>query len=321
MSRHRSRAANKLWRWLEILLLLGGLAGLGVWGWSHVRMAIFQHEANHALDRKIASRPAIPAPLRVPPPDNGALLGRLVIQRLNLRAVVREGTDHDTLDVAVGHIPGTALPGQPGNVGVAGHRDTLFRGLRHIEKNDIITFQTPQATYRYEVESTGIVTPKDVGVLGPGQHPEMTMVTCYPFNFVGSAPDRFVVKARLIGPSAPVETAPVKTAVVKTEPVKTTPVKTTPAEKTDPPRHAAARRVDFHLTPSDTQELAPGILMNLSWTDVTRRRANGWVWVAQDRHTIWLRKMTVRQPLLFQHRELILTSIASNSVSGYLLLP
>ena len=115
-----------------------------------------------------------------------------------MRAVVREGAGEDTLDVALGHIPGTALPGQPGNVGIAGHRDTLFRGLRKIEKNDVIEFQTPAGSYSYKVESTEIVKPEDVGVLDASEHPEMTLVTCYPFYYVGAAPSRFIVKARLI---------------------------------------------------------------------------------------------------------------------------
>jgi sortase A len=135
----------------------------------------------------------------VPPAiRNGALIGRLEIPRLNMRAVVREGAGQDTLDVALGHIPGTALPGQPGNVGVAGHRDTLFRGLRKIEKNDVIEFQTPNGSYNYKVVSTEVVKPDNVAVLDAGRHPEMTLVTCYPFYYVGSAPDRFIVKARLV---------------------------------------------------------------------------------------------------------------------------
>jgi sortase A len=135
-----------------------------------------------------------------PPIQNGALIGRLAIPRLNIRSVVREGAGQDTLDVALGHIPGTALPGQPGNTGIAGHRDTLFRGLRKIEKNDVIEFQTPAGSFSYKVESTSIVKPDNVAVLQAGQRPEMTLVTCYPFYYVGSAPDRFIVKARLIDP-------------------------------------------------------------------------------------------------------------------------
>ena len=89
---------------------------------------------------------------------------------------------------------------QPGNAGIAGHRDTLFRGLFKIEKNDLIEFQTPAGSYNYQVERTSIVKPDDVTVLHASQHPEMTLVTCYPFYYVGSAPDRFIVKARLVDP-------------------------------------------------------------------------------------------------------------------------
>jgi LPXTG-site transpeptidase (sortase) family protein len=101
--------------------------------------------------------------------------------------------------VALGHIPGTALPGEPGNVAVAGHRDTLFRGLRNVRVGDRIEFETPgKGTYFYVVESTTIVSPREVSVLNAGLHPELTLVTCYPFNYVGSAPYRFIVKARQV---------------------------------------------------------------------------------------------------------------------------
>ena len=133
-----------------------------------------------------------PAAPSVPP--NG-LLGRLDIPRLHLKAMVREGVDEDTLGVALGHIPSTAFPGQSGNVGVAGHRDKLFRGLRKIHKDDLIQFETLGASYEYKVESTEIVKPADVGVLTAGQYPELTLVTCYPFYYVGPAPKRFIVEA------------------------------------------------------------------------------------------------------------------------------
>ena len=104
--------------------------------------------------------------------------------------------------MALGHISGTAFPGENGNVGIAGHRDTLFRALGRIAKNDQIQFQTLSGSYLYEVESTKIVSPQSVAVLAPGDHPQITLVTCYPFYYVGSAPDRFVVKARLVSHQA-----------------------------------------------------------------------------------------------------------------------
>ncbi len=121
-----------------------------------------------------------------------------MIKRLNLRAIVREGTDDDTLDVALGHVKGTALPGQSGNIGIAGHRDTLFRCLRDIHTGDRIVLETTRGNYTYDVERIGIVTPKDVDVLAPAAYSAMTLVTCYPFRYVGAAPDRFIVRARLV---------------------------------------------------------------------------------------------------------------------------
>jgi sortase A len=106
-----------------------------------------------------------------------------------------EGSDEATLRHAVGHIAGTALPGQPGNVGIAGHRDTFFRPLRNIRKSDMITFATPTGESRYRVVSTRVVGPRDLGVLGNTAEDVLTLVTCYPFYFVGSAPSRFIVRA------------------------------------------------------------------------------------------------------------------------------
>ncbi len=129
----------------------------------------------------------------------GALVGRIEIPRLGVSAVVAEGTDEGTLRHAVGHIDDTALPGQIGNVGIAGHRDTFFRPLRNIRLNDIILLTTPRAQYRYRVTSTRVVTPDAVEVLAPTAGETLTLVTCYPFYFVGSAPDRFIVRAERMG--------------------------------------------------------------------------------------------------------------------------
>jgi sortase A len=99
---------------------------------------------------------------------------------------------------AVGHIPGTALPGERGNVGISGHRDTFFRPLRNIQRNDIIILTTLVSEYRYRVVSTRIVSPNDVAVLDQNGSETLTLVTCYPFYFVGSAPNRFIVRAERV---------------------------------------------------------------------------------------------------------------------------
>jgi sortase A len=144
------------------------------------------------------------APARPVTPANG-LLGRVEIPRLNISAIVREGVDHKTLKHAVGHLPETALPGEPGNFAIAAHRDTFFRNLRGVRKGDRIHMVTPNGTFEYQVETTKIVWPTNVDVLKPTPDPSLTIVTCYPFNYIGSAPKRFVVRARQIVTEAKAE--------------------------------------------------------------------------------------------------------------------
>jgi sortase A len=136
------------------------------------------------------------------PATAGGLIGRIEVPRLGLSAIVMEGTARTTLRRAVGHISGTALPGQPGNMGISGHRDTFFRPLRNIRRNDIITVTTLRGEYRYRVVSTRIVNPHEVAVLDPGGNEILTLVTCYPFYFVGSAPGRFIVRAERVANAA-----------------------------------------------------------------------------------------------------------------------
>jgi len=242
-------------RWASALFLAAGLVAIGVSGWSYARRAIIQRRENQALDRQIGNRTSSSSAQSQPAVQNGALIGRLVIPRLNVRGVVREGAGEDTLDVALGHIPGTALPGQPGNAGVAGHRDTLFRGLRNIAKDDSIDFQTPAGSYRYKVESTRIVKPDNVSVLNPSQHSELTLVTCYPFYYVGSAPDRFIVKARLVDTPA-VAPQKISASVRQYKP--------------------SVRRIGFQVSQSHSRELAPGIRLGVVATDAARHKASVW---------------------------------------------
>jgi len=197
---------GKAARWIERSLALAGMVAVGIWACSVMRTAVFQSRASRMFDRTIENQAVTATPV---PMHQGELVGRLVIPHLHLRAMVREGSGEDTLDLALGHIPGTAFPGQRGNVGIAGHRDTLFRGLRKIAKDDRILFQTLSGSYLYQVETTAIVRPQDVAVLDAGDTPEMTLVTCYPFRYVGPAPRRFVVKARLVCPPGATPASPV----------------------------------------------------------------------------------------------------------------
>jgi sortase A len=127
-----------------------------------------------------------------PPP-----LAVLRIPRLRLEVPVLEGTGEWTLDRAVGHIPGTARPGETGNVGIAGHRDGFFRVLKDIAPGDLLELALASEVRLYRVREMSIVRPGDVGVLAPGRESLLTLVTCYPFYFVGSAPQRFIVRAAL----------------------------------------------------------------------------------------------------------------------------
>jgi sortase A len=122
-------------------------------------------------------------------------LGVLQISSLHLQVPVLEGTDDLTLDRAVGHISGTALPGESGNIGIAGHRDGFFRGLKDLQVGVAIDLHARQGDFRYVVDNIQIVSPSDVSVLAAGEKPSLTLVTCYPFYFVGSAPLRYIVHA------------------------------------------------------------------------------------------------------------------------------
>ncbi len=121
--------------------------------------------------------------------------------------MVREGADPNTLLLAVGHIPTTALPGQEGNVVLAGHRDTFFRGLKDLRATDEIQFSTLSGDFRYVVESLVVVEPDNVEALAPSSGNVLTLVTCFPFSYIGNAPKRFVARAIQVSP----ETAPSST--------------------------------------------------------------------------------------------------------------
>ena len=125
------------------------------------------------------------------------VIGRLEISALGLRVPILNDYDPGSLRQGVGRIRGTAVPGGLGNFAVAGHRDTYFRPLRHIARGMVMHVVTDDGTFRYIVDSTAIVLPEDVGVLDIGDRPEMTLITCYPFDYIGAAPKRFIVRGHL----------------------------------------------------------------------------------------------------------------------------
>jgi sortase A len=131
----------------------------------------------------------------------GGAIGEMEVPRLGLKAIFVQGDSPKILRRAIGHLSQTALPGEAGNVVLDGHRDTFFRPLRNIRQGDAITLKTLDGDFQYQVESTSVVSPDDIRVLQPSSQRTLTLITCFPFYYVGSAPNRFVVRAHQLDPS------------------------------------------------------------------------------------------------------------------------
>jgi sortase A len=215
----RLRRAEPWTRSAERALLLAGGLLLAWCGWTLAQAHAWQRYESWSLDRQrrgesasvagyLASRVGLereapplrraPRPRADPVPPKGGLVGRLEIPRLGLSAIVLEGDDSRTLKLGIGHIPGTPMPGPSGNVALAAHRDSFFRPLDRIRASDEIELTTPTRVYRYRVKDFEVVPPDDLSVLRDTRTPSLTLVTCYPFRWVGNAPKRFVVHASRI---------------------------------------------------------------------------------------------------------------------------
>jgi sortase A len=200
---------------MERFLVLFGCLLLAFAAWTYFEAAKYQSvemrrfEKTVVIDSRAGGEPE-PAPERPARPavQQGSPVSRMEIRSISLSVVVVEGVAPRNLIHAAGHIPGTAFPGEIGNVGIAGHRDTFFRGLRKVRPEDRISLTTSTGTYDYSVESTKIVEPTDVQVLAASNEPVLTLVTCYPFYFVGPAPKRYIVRARRIEGRVPAEGHP-----------------------------------------------------------------------------------------------------------------
>ncbi len=186
--------------WAECALMAIGLISLGWYGLSTLAAARVQSAARATLARPAAAGARASAPLDVGmplvPAWRSALIGKMDIPRLDVSVAVLEGEDATTLRVAAGHLPGSALPGEPGNSAIAGHRDTFFRRLQEVRIDDEIRIDTPRGTFRYRVARTLVVDPEDTWVLDEWDTPTLTLITCFPFSALGRAPRRFVVVAR-----------------------------------------------------------------------------------------------------------------------------
>lgn len=189
---------NDVLRWFERGLLAIG-TGLAIW------CAVVLVEARFTQNLPVppvkvtqtlpgeegSSHPA-------PAPAAGTWLGRLEVPAVQMSTTVLEGSDDATLRRGSGHLEETPLPGQRGNMAIAGHRDTVFRPLKNVHVGDGLDLTTKDRVYHYRVSKTLIVAPRDVYVLDPTSEPTITLVTCYPFEFLGHAPQRFVVQAQLV---------------------------------------------------------------------------------------------------------------------------
>jgi sortase A len=191
-------------RAIQRLLVITGVACLGwyafvaagAWRYQTARQTVaVQMPVTPPTD---AGRPADSPP--VPPSDLpiGDPIGRIEVPRLHLSAVVANGDDDGTLRVAIGHLPDTPLPWEQGNSALAGHRDTFFRGLRGIRVGDDLRVLTAYGDFTYQVTRTVIVMPDDLSVLAPTPQATLTLVTCYPFSYIGHAPKRFIVQAERV---------------------------------------------------------------------------------------------------------------------------
>jgi sortase A len=170
---------------------------------AQVQALRFDREQRAALSEQ--SRSADEATARVADagpsaPLYGAAIGILDIPRLGFSEIVAEGDGDDVLRVAIGHLPDTPLPWESGNSAIAGHRDGRFRPLKNIEVGDRIRLATRHGTFEYVLRETRIVLPNDLSVLEPTDRRTLTLITCYPFSFVGRAPKRFVIKAEAVEP-------------------------------------------------------------------------------------------------------------------------
>jgi sortase A len=331
---------------VEVCLLTAAVMGIGVWAVGTGSPVVWQKWANWAFERQREGKSAtlrdLYGDLRrgavgddrgelpgetavetkaepVKPLKVREFAGRLTIPRLGMKVIVREGDDAGTLGLAAGHIPGTAMPGQPGNVGIAGHRDTLLRGLGNIRQHDVIQFDAVNGKqFQYEVESTSIHSPRDVEVLNAGAYPEMTLVTCYPFDYIGPAPKRFIVKARQVGIAK--ATAPLVLAKYEA-PASVKAMRKVVAQPVEP--RAKQGRVYFTLEVHHARKFGEGISLGLSDIDPVGREVNGWVSIPAAKRVVWLRDQRVDRPFVFYGGRdgargvVVITAVYGNTAAGW----
>lgn len=210
--------AGRVIDWLEPLLLIAGATALIWCGIIVADRFLAQREARTGFEAALPAEEELveppPAPPPSPPPETGvqpreqavvrarAAIAALSIPRVQLSAMVLQGSDARTLLRGPGHLEHTADPGDGGNVVIAGHRDSFFRPLRHVQLGDDIFLQTRKGRFHYRVTSLRVVEPHEVSVIAPTSDEVLTLITCYPFTVIGHAPDRFIVRAARVADGA-----------------------------------------------------------------------------------------------------------------------
>jgi sortase A len=203
-------AIQRRLQWLSNLLLLGGLCAVLAAGWAFLDGKLYQavQKRQDWVEQAAALPVAAPQPVPHANPGHRLLrsvlphrdplaIGELEVARLGLDVVMREGVDDDSLRKAVGHLPSSALPGEAGNFVVLGHRDTFFRPLREIARGDSIRVRAATGSFVYKVESIQVTQPDWPGAVEQTRESVITLITCFPFEYIGSAPLRFIVRAKL----------------------------------------------------------------------------------------------------------------------------
>lgn len=272
------RRGARLLVWVESLLIMGGTAAL-VWcayvlGEAYVAQRLARETLESMPHAKTStSADASAASTAAPAPARGAPLAELSIPRLGMSAVVLHGSDAHTLRLGLGHIENTPLPGESGNVAIAGHRDSFFRPLRNVKVGDDILLDTPEERVHYRVSSLRIVNSYEVGVIGPTRDASLTLVTCYPFWFIGQAPDRFVVRATRVDEPAAGVAATATPAVVQTsqasEPIRAPAVHQAPKDDDALVREAVEHfRLTYNGSVTRSSEAGPGALVTFPSCEV-----------------------------------------------------
>jgi sortase A len=179
------------------LLILVGLAAVAWVGFHYAAATWYARETRAALEvlRQAPPAEATPTPDTLPV---GVPIGTLEITRVGLSGVVVEGDSDAVLDRAIGHLPDTPLPWKAGNSALAAHRDTIFRPLRGVRLGDVLRLRTPHGDFDYRVSETLIVKPDALWVLDPTPVTTLTLISCWPFDYIGHAPERFIVRAERI---------------------------------------------------------------------------------------------------------------------------